>query len=359
VGIMDIFSFIIHPLTLEDFYRKFTWVRKFPKSLVKKVNRYIPPFKLSKITGIKSKTGKEIEGYFFTCPLTSEQIINSDQKFVLQKIIDTVQKAKKKGSNIVGLGSFTSVVGDKGITISKNVDIPVTTGNSYTVATALEGSKLAVQKMGMDLKNEVITVIGANGSIGKTVSRLIAKESFRLNLVSRNINKLKQLSELIKNENKNIEIMYTDQIQKALQESKIIISASGAVKSLIDPANLLSGAVVCDVARPRDVARNIENQRKDILVIEGGLVRIPGSVNFNFDFGIGNQNAYACMAETMLLTLEEKYVNYSLGPNIQIEKVKETMEMAEKHGFQLAGLRSSGELLTDEKIKQIRKNANN
>jgi fatty aldehyde-generating acyl-ACP reductase len=46
------------------------------------------------------------------------------------------------------LGAFTAVVGDAGITIAKNLNIPVTTGNSYTVATAIEGTKKASEDNG-------------------------------------------------------------------------------------------------------------------------------------------------------------------------------------------------------------------
>ncbi|MCF8001942.1 MAG: shikimate dehydrogenase [Halanaerobiales bacterium] len=353
---MDKFSFIIHPLGFDDFYRKFDWMEKLPESILKKATKHVPPFKVSKITGIKSQTGKEIKGYFFACPLTSEQMINLKEEFVINKIIKTVKKCQKVGSNIVGLGSFTSVVGDKGITISENVDIPVTTGNSYTVATAIEGTKLAAEKMDMNLINEIVSVIGANGSIGKTVSRLIAKDVKKLKLVSRNLNKLQKLKSLIKSENNDIEVTYTDQIKDALNVSRIIITVSGAVKTLFSPQDLLSGSVVCDVARPRDVAHNVNGKRNDVLVIEGGIVRIPGDVNFNFNFGVEAPNAYACMAETMLLTLESKFTNYSLGPDIKINKVKEIKNIAQKHGFKLAGLRSYGGLLTDEKIEEIKNN---
>ena len=353
---MNKFAFIIHPLGFEDFYRKFSWMEKLPRNILKKATKYAPPFKVSKITGIKSKTGKSIEGYFYACPLTSQQIIELDTEFVLEKIIKTVRKAEESGAKIVGLGSFTSVVGDKGITVAKKSDIAVTTGNSYTVATAIEGTKYAAKKMDMDIKNEVVTVIGANGSIGKTVSRLIAKDTANLLLVSRDLDKLSKLKNKIEEENTNITVNYTDNIDKALKESRVIITATGAVETLIEPKDLLSGSVVCDVARPRDVAQNVGKIRDDILVIEGGIVNIPGNVDFNFDFGVQGENAYACMAETMILTLEGKFTNYSLGPEIEINKVKEIKEMADKHGFKLAGLRRHGSLLTDDRIEQIKNN---
>ncbi len=54
---------------------------------------------------------------------------------------------------------------------------------------------------------------------------------------------------------------------------------------MIEPKHLKPGAVVCDVARPRDVSKLVAEQRDDVLVIEGGMVEVPGPVDFHFDFG--------------------------------------------------------------------------
>ncbi|MFP4660633.1 MAG: shikimate dehydrogenase [Halanaerobiales bacterium] len=355
---MKKFAFIIHPLELKDFYRKFSWADKLPDSVLEHFIRMIPPIKASHITGIKSLTGKEIEGFFLGVTYTSKQMLTLPTDKVLKKIIKAGKKAKELGADIVGLGAFTSVVGDKGITIAKELDIPVTTGNSYTVATAIEGTKLAADKMGHKLKESTITIIGATGSIGRAVSLILSMDVKQINLVARNTDKLQVLKKDIERLNPAVEVVYTTDVGKVIQQSELIISASGAVESLIDPAHLQPGAVVCDVARPRDVAVKVGKERDDVLVIEGGIVKVPGPVNFNFNFGYPSGTAYACMAETMMLTLEERFEDYSLGPVIEIDKVRETLAMAGKHGFGLAGLRSFERALTDEKIEEIRQKAN-
>ncbi|HLV09204.1 MAG TPA: shikimate dehydrogenase, partial [Halanaerobiales bacterium] len=165
------------------------------------------------------------------------------------------------------------------------------------------------------------------------------------------------LEEELHNINPDLEVSYTTDVDEALKTSKIIISASGAVEALIKPQNILPGSIICDVARPRDVAALVASERDDVLVIEGGIVKVPGEVNFNFNFGYPPGTAYACMAETMLLTLEERFEDYSLGQEIELEKVAEIIIMAEKHGFKLAGLRSFERALTEEKISEIKKEA--
>jgi fatty aldehyde-generating acyl-ACP reductase len=115
--------------------------------------------------------------------------------------------------------------------------------------------------------------------------------------------------------------------------------------------------VVCDVAQPRNVSPAVAARRDDVLVIDGGIVEVPGEVDFGFDFGLPPRMAYACMAETITLALEGRYEPYSLGRRLSIERVEEIARLAEHHGFRLAGLMSFGRPLTEEAIARIRANA--
>ena len=66
---------------------------------------------------------------------------------------------------------------------------------------------------------------------------------------------------------------------------------------------------------------------------------VPGEADFHFDFGLAPGRAYACMAETMVLALEERRESYSLGKQIQPERVREIAELARRHGFRLQDIR--------------------
>lgn len=348
------FAFIIHPLDITDYYRKFNWAKKLPDNVLKRMVKYLPPITISHITGIKSRVGTEVEGYFFACPLTSEQMITLPEEFVINKIVKTCQKAENFGVDIIGLGAFTSVVGDKGITIENQINTAVTTGNSYTVGTAIKSIQMAANEMNLDFLNETVTIIGATGSIGWTVSKILGDNTRDLQLVARNRDKLIKLKNELKASNKNLNVTITLNVKEALKESKIIVSASGAVKSLINPRDLLPGSVVCDVARPRDVAEKVTEKRNDVLVIEGGIVEVPGNVDFNFNFGYPPGTSYACMAETIILTLEGKFINYTLGPKVKEKKVKEIMSLADKHGFSITDLRGKSDVLPAQKLEEIK-----
>lgn len=352
---MDNFAFIIHPIEVSDVSRKFKLMKHLPEGAVEKIMKNIPPVKVSHITGVKSPYN-EIEGWFVGCPLTTRQMMNLPEDFVLKKIIQAGKLAEKLGARIVGLGAFTSVVGDAGVTIAQNLNIAVTTGNSYTVATALEGAKKAAQIMGHDIKNSEVVIVGATGSIGKVCAQMLAKECKYMTLVGRQIKKLEDIAEKILRE-MGLSVRITSDIHSALKRADVIITVTSSVDSVIDADDLKPGAVVCDVARPRDVSKEVAEKRNDVLIIEGGVVEVPGDVDFHFNFGFPPKTSYACMAETMMLALEGRYENFTLGRELTVKQVEEISAIAKKHGFKLAGFRSFEKAVTQSEIEAVKKNA--
>jgi len=97
--------------------------------------------------------------------------------------------------------------------------------------------------------------------------------------------------------------------------------------------------------------------RNDILVIDGGMVDVPGPVDFHFNFGFPQGKSYACMAETMALALEGRFEDYTLGKDLTRTRVEEIARIAKKHGFRLSGFRSFEKAVTSEQIDIVRQNA--
>ncbi|MBS4024664.1 MAG: shikimate dehydrogenase [Clostridia bacterium] len=352
---MDKFAFIIHPLDTEDMSRKYSLASKFPKPWVEKIMTLLPPVKASYITGVKSKYS-QVEGWFIGCTLTAKQMITLPTEQVIKKIIQSGKLAEKMGAKIVGLGAMTSVVGDAGITIANSLKIPVTTGNSYTVATAVEGVKKAAKIMGMDLKKAKVTIVGATGAIGAVCAQLLARDVRDMNLVARNHLKLENLAKKLIYEY-GLAVNITSNLNKVLPQSDIIIAVTGSAEAVIEPHEIKPGAIICDVARPRDVSKQVAEVRDDVLVIEGGVVEVPGDVEFNLDFGFPPKTSYACMAETMILTLEKRFESFTLGRELTVNQVEEISRLAAKHGFKLAGFRSFERAVSDEHITSIKKRA--
>ncbi len=345
---MTRFAFIIHPLDVRDVARKYPIAKFLPESLVEAAIRHKRPTLISEITGIKSKTGATTEGIFIGLPLTARQMIkNVPLEDVYEKIVACADLAAENGAKLIGLGAFTSVVGDGGITVAQRSKIAVTTGNSYTVATAIQGTVQACSLIGVDVPKATLAVVGATGSIGKTCARVLGREFGKTILVGRNLERTQAVADELGNAEATTSF-------EAIRAADAIVTVTSDDAAVILPEHLKPGAVVCDVARPRDVSVRVAKERRDVLVIEGGVVKVPGDVEFNFNFGFPERTAYACMSETMLLALEDRAENFTLGKDVSVTQVEQMIALADKHGFELAGFRSFEHAVTDQSIELAR-----
>ncbi len=363
---MDSFAFIIHPIDPKrDVGRKFPLLgRALTEKQIDFFSTFFPPVYISEIEGIRSAaTGKEIKGWLIACPFTPRRMLELSEDRVYRKIIQTGQLAERLGANILGLGAFTSVVGDAGVTIARGLEVPVTTGDSYTVAVAVDSICEAARLMEIKLEDATVAVVGATGAIGRICSELLAGEAARLLLVARDEKKLEVLRDRIKSRARpagdvrpQAELVVSTDMN-ILSEAQLILTVTSAIHAVVRPQDLQPGSVVCDVARPRDVSAMVAAVRDDILVIDGGMVDVPGSVDFHFNFGFPPGKAYACMAETMALALEGRFEDYTVGKELSLEQVREITAITGKHGFRLSGFRSFEREVTEAQIEAVRRNA--
>jgi fatty aldehyde-generating acyl-ACP reductase len=363
---VDTFAFIIHPIDPKrDVSRKFPFLgRHLSERQIDFFSTFFPPVYISEINGITSQaTGKEIKGWFIACPYTPRRMMELPEWAVYRKIIQTGRAAEKLGAQILGLGAFTSVVGDAGVTIARALDIPVTTGDSYTVAIAVEAIREAARVMDIPLQEATAAVVGATGSIGQVCADLLADDVAELILIARNEDALEELRGRLQarpERSRGVRAragLRTSTNMDALRDAKLILTVTSAVHDVIFPENLQPGSVVCDVARPRDVSVMVSSMRDDILVIDGGMVDVPGPVDFHFNFGFPPGKAYACMAETITLALEGRFEDYTLGKGITRQRVEEIAALAARHGFRLSGFRSFEREVTEEQIEAVRRSA--
>ncbi len=354
------FAFVLHPLSVRMIkaHPRFRRARWLPDGLVEWCASFLPPLYVAKVTGAVSPlTGQRVEGYLYTLGATPRRMMQQGVRFTYDKLLRIARSAQRRGARIMGLGAFTSVVGDAGRTVAHEADIAVTSGNSLTVAATLEAAKQAVIRMGAtDLTQGRAMIVGATGSIGAVCARLIAQAIKDVVLISIEPERLIELKRRIQSETPGARVVIGTRPGDHLPECDLIVTATSAFgQRVLDISRCKPGAVVCDVARPHDLSPEEAAVRPDVLVIDSGEVLIPGDVDFGYDIGLPPGVSYACLAETCLLAMAGRFEDFTIGRELSMEKVKEIYHLFQEHGFRIAGLHSFDQTVTEETLAEKRR----
>jgi predicted amino acid dehydrogenase len=368
---------------------------------------------------IKSLDGSVVEGWLIGVTLGAREMMSLPPQESMARVAAGVDLGRGLGADIVGLGALTSVVTKGGRAVTGR-GVPVTSGNSFTTLMAIEALFLGAEKMYIDPIAARGGVVGANGSIGRACALMVSERlcqltlfgspqhptssKMRLNTVAKDIFDyarsrmmtgeldgmslwFSRLTKMLQSKGSEKGLDFYSQLMTAaevsidlimevcdylnidcpiktsidisadLPDCELVIAASNNPEYLIFVNDLRSGAVVCDVARPADVAPEVYEKRDDVLVLEGGLVQYPDQVCFGPNLGYRDGVNLACLSETVLLALEGDCKDYSIGNRLSLETVQYLRRLAKKHGFKLAGLRMGNHEIGDREIEAIYRNS--
>ncbi|CAG4910601.1 Acetylornithine/succinyldiaminopimelate aminotransferase [Paraburkholderia gardini] len=347
---------------------------------------------------IESLAGAKARGDFIMISHTAAQLRQLSQHEAIAVLNRGIRLACERGARIVGLGAYTSVVSGGGAQLL-NQDVALTSGNSYTVAAGVEALDDVMHRTGRQWDASAAAVIGAAGAIGSCMAILLSRRAARMLLIgnpahTREIGRARLLAvarmivdgalspcdetflpdsvaaqirraavqanaascqpdtdALIAQLEEQGTLVLTGDI-RALGETDVALAATSFPGDVIDETLLRPGAIVCDISRPRSIPASIVDDRPDVLVIDGGVIALPGSPRIG-PYGIASGTAFACMAETMLLALEGRFENVSIGSTLDVREIARQQQLARKHGFTLAGLQSFGRPLAEDQWQRF------
>lgn len=401
------FAFLIHPLDMRNYADFDESLQVFDErqlaSLADRWSDLVEPFLVAS-TRVVSKTGETTFGDFIAVPRTAEELQNIPAEQALSEIKAAVDIGVKRGAKIVGLGAYTSVVTAGGRSLLRHVDVPITTGNGYTVLSGVDALTVSARKLDMDLTTLTAGIVGAGGAIGKASAILLSEKVMKIILIGNPANKekseyrmLRVVAEMFRYLSQRGEkgisfapgtigafvnnlpdrpgndsslgdwiafarqeltndccpVQITVDVKKHLPTADIILSATSSTEAMITPELLKRGALICDMSRPTNVSKEVLNKRDDVLVIDGGVIAVPGSPDLGWNFGFDVGTAYACMSETIMLALEHHYENTSIGADLNIDYLNYLQDLATTHGFELAGFRSFDLPLPEEQWERV------
>ncbi|MBU1998490.1 MAG: hypothetical protein ABIG46_08720 [Candidatus Omnitrophota bacterium] len=335
------FAFIVNPVELNNIYQQFPFSRILPKIILKKALRLLPPLKIAQTRKFLSPAGEEIQGYFIALPLLSEQIRELDETDAVKRLTLCIDLCRRLQVDIIGVGAAAATIGNGLEEISKQCEIPLTNGSSLGSAAILEVIEKAAILKHIDLKNTKLAIIGATNAVGQNCSLEFSRQVASLSLIAKNEQRLIELNKylLAQHITAQIEINPANAPEAVKCADIVIFTASaGEINFKTTADSFKKGAIVCDMPASRNITRKIALTRKDILVIDTDVIKPPQTIDLGFSLPqIGKGNLFACIAETILLTLEKKFDrNFSVGFKPDLNKTKEILTIAKKHAYKIA-----------------------
>ncbi|MFJ8403576.1 aminotransferase class III-fold pyridoxal phosphate-dependent enzyme [Streptomyces microflavus] len=323
---------------------------------------------------VETDTGETSYGEIFALPYGARRLLDMPTAQATALVQEAVDDAVARGAQIVGLGAYTSVVTANATALS-NLKVPVTTGNAYTVAAAVDGLEQAAVQQDIDLAAASCVVLGGAGAIGLASSLLLAEKVGRLILVGNPANRRRseqrlaaaaeavvahlagldeipeagalatavrdrsaqgstpgQIAAALATESL---LTWSTDAEAVLPEGDLILAATSTPDQLIKPELARKGAAVCDVSQPPNVGPQLQQARPDLRVVAGGLVEMPGRRDLGVDFGVPSGVTYACTAETMIIAhrLHEPVVSH--GEKLSVDLVRMLRTEAARLGYRL------------------------
>ena len=329
-------------------------MRILPEAVTEECLLHLPPVKSLSIT-FEFGPGEAVDCVGIVCPMLPAQMV-THQGQAIEKILGAIRIAHSLGASLVGLGGFTSIIGDGGLEIARRSPLPVTSGNTYTAAVILQSVFSAADLLELDLKTARVAIIGATGDIGSVCAKTFVGEVNNLFLVAREQTRLQEFALSLGREYASkIKTLTTP--EEAAYNSDIILTTTSATTTVLDYRRIKRGAIVCDVSVPPNIAREACKDRNDIFVFEGGYAAMPYFKNIKtlkFTKHFQHGAIFGCLAETIILALENRFENFSIGRGrIDINRIQLINEIGLKHGFGLAPFFCGDKLYTEKEIEML------
>jgi fatty aldehyde-generating acyl-ACP reductase len=331
------FAFLVHPRARigDDLARIWRPLGRVPESVWDTAVHRLPvrPFVSSRV-----HLGRQTAGHVVVVPFGARHLLDEPGEG-RARVTRAVDHAASLGAGVVGLGALTATVTAGGISLRGRTDIGVTNGNAYTAAV------LEDQLTGLLGGERRVAVVGATGSVGTTLVRLLARARSvdALTLVARGAPKLAAL----RREVGGLVATSTSTDLHDVRDCDAVVLLTASADALLGPEHLAPGALVLDATQPRNTDPALQVRRPDVTVVDGGVVDVPTMRLRGADIGLPPGRAYACFAETFLLSLAGHTGHFSIGvPTLdQVDHVRDLARRFAHLGFGAAASTSFGRTL--------------
>ena len=314
------------------------------------------------LSGIRSAAGADAEGWLIALPMVPRDMLKLGRKKSADLLEEARELAGERGASVIGLGGFTAIISRGGQDLVGK-GMAITSGNTLTSVMTISAIEEAARKTGLNLAHATVAVVGATGSIGRLVSLMLASRVGALTLVGNPgrpdaLERCRAIADEIASSQSRdaaaiLPLQCSVDLESALFDADIVVAATSADAAHVSLDLLRPGTLVCDVARPANIAE-ASGRHRNVLIFDGGLVQLPQPITLGPIDGLAPGVCWGCLGETIVLALEREAADWSIGPHLTLAAAARMTGMARKHGIHLAPLQRFGRELTDEDFLGVR-----
>ena len=291
---------------------------------------------------VTNPSGKKIEGAYIDSCFVPEML--SRFKTARRKVLSAMELAQKSGLDITALGGFTSIIFEN-FNLLKEQQIRsttlewqrFTTGNTHTAWVICRQVETNAPRLGIDLRQASVAVVGATGDIGSAVCRWLSQRTGikELLLVARQQQPLLDLQQ----ELGGGQIL---SLEEALPQADVVVWVASLPQTLsIDVDKLKSPCLMIDGGYPKNLDSKANGA--GIHVLKGGIVEFFSDITWQMmdmaEMANPSRQMFACFAEAILLEFEGIHTNFSWGRNnISLDKMDLIGAASLRHGFEALSL---------------------
>jgi len=268
------------------------------------------------------------------------------RKIIKQRILKAILFAQEK-NQVIGLGALTKAewltqggqwIVDK---LGNKLHVPLVHGDTLTAAGVLKKIDEVIQKYFI---NTPVFITGATSKIGRPIALKLAENQISVKMYTKSEKRFAEIKAEAGKFGRYITMATSLKDGKTCQlwlTGKSKPSGKKLLRAI--PKN----AVVINFSVPNPLGENNEHPRKDLLVVEGGLLAYNlAATNLHFTMRLRPGLTYSCHAATVVHAYK-KWKHHEVG-RVELSMLKEVWQVATKLVFFLPVLPEVVVLVTKE-----------
>lgn len=319
-----------------------------PYDAIEEFWNLLPPFEVGKIKGALP-TGEAVNVSLISVPLTPQKLeeaakmkrFGGAQEYARPIIQEAVAFAQRIGATTIGLGETLASLTDHARFLHKQFpELTFATGHAFTTYYMNEWIKYAAVLQEKDITKVPVTILGAFGSIGSSITELLAEQGVGkliLHDVTERVSRLKKNAEVLEGKYPYMRgrIQVTEggdeNLEKACKSASIIAVATSNAEPFLHARHLNPKSIIVNDSQPPGIT--FEEAQKAQSISPWVVGKLPEGIENTFEYGLLPGSEWTCALEVIAKSVTNG--EFETVGAVTRERVKKVGEITRRLGFRM------------------------